>query len=73
MLVKNFKVFFILICLEIFFNLFILLTTAKDAPLIKASFINKFPFLFLPLIAKNISFFLFFLLFIEAFLILVFS
>jgi len=55
--VKNFKVFPTLICLEIFFGLFSLLTIAKDAPLLKASLTNKFPFLFFPFIAKNISFF----------------
>ena len=51
-------VFFTLICLDTFLNLLNLLTIAKDAPLLKASFTNKFPFLFLPFIAKNISFFL---------------
>ena len=71
--VKNFKVFFTLICLEGFLNLFTLLTIAKDAPLLKASFTNKFPFFFFPWIAKNISFFFIFFEFIEAFLIFVFK
>ena len=56
--VKNLKVSFTLICFGFFLNL---LTTAKDAPLLKASFTNKLPSLFFPLIAKNISFFLFLL------------
>ena len=68
--VKNFKVFFTLICLGVFFKLS---TIAKDAPLLKASCTNKFPFLFFPLIAKKISFFLISFELIEAFLILVFK
>ena len=71
--VKNFRVSFTLICLEIFSNLSILLTIAKEAPLLNASFINKFPFLFFPLMAKNKSFFFISFEFIEAFLIFVFK
>ena len=55
--VKNFKVFFTLICFGFLFDLF---TIAKEAPLLNASCTNKFPFLFFPLIAKNISFFFYF-------------
>ena len=57
--VKNFKVSSTLNCLEILFNLFILLTIASDAPFLKASLTKRFPFLFLPLIAKKYHFFLF--------------
>jgi len=70
--VKNFKLSFTLICLEKFFNLSMVLTTAKEAPLLNASFTNKFPFLFFPLIAKNMSFFFISFEFIDAFLIFVF-
>ena len=41
--VKKFKVFFTLICLLLFFDLLILFTIAKHAPLLKASFTNLFP------------------------------
>ena len=55
--VKNFRVFFTLISLKFLLDL---LTTAIDAPLLKACFINRLPSLFFPLIAKNISFFFYF-------------
>ena len=68
--VKNFNVSFTLICFGFFLKL---LTIAIDAPLLNASFINKFPFLFLPLIAKKISCFLISFELIEALLIFVFK
>ena len=68
--VKNFRVFFTLISLSLLLDL---LTTAIDAPLLKASFINRLPSLFFPLIAKNISFFFISFELIEAFLIFVFK
>ena len=63
--VKNFRVSFTTIFL---FDFFLLFTIAKDAPLRKASLINKLPLLFLPLIAKKILFFLISLELIDAFL-----
>ena len=51
--VKNFRVSLVLIFFSSFFKL---LTTASDAPLLNASFTNKFPSFFLPLIAKKTSF-----------------
>ena len=54
--VKNFKVFFTLIC-RLLLNLFcILFTTANEAFLLKDWVTNLFPSFFFPLIAKKISF-----------------
>ena len=54
--VKNFKVFFTLIC-RLLFNLFwILFTTANDAFLLNACETYLLPSFFFPLIAKKISF-----------------
>ena len=55
--VKNFKLFVTLICLFIFIDLFILLTIAIEAPLLKDSLIKLLPSFFLPLIVKKTSFF----------------
>ena len=66
--VKNLRVFFTLICFVFCLSL---LTIAKEAPFLKASFTNKFPSLFFPLIAKKISFFLISFELIEALLIFV--
>ena len=69
-LVKNFREFFTLICLGLLLNL---LTTAKDAPLLKASFVNRLLSFFLPLTAKKTSFFFISLELIDALLIFVFK
>ena len=71
--VKNFNVSSTLIFLLFFFDLIILLTIAKLAPLEKASFTNLLPSLFFPLIAKNTSFFLISFELIEPFLIFAFK
>ncbi len=67
--VRKASVFSTFICLFLFLDLSILFTTAKDAPLLKASPINLFPSLFFPLIAKKISFFFISFELIDAFLI----
>ena len=67
--VKDFKLSLTNNCLDKFADLLILLTTAKDAPLLKDSFIKVFPSFFFPLKAKKMSFFLISLGFIDALLI----